>query len=114
MNDSGVGARRLRESIVFDPERCILVHDDLDLAIGTVRTRLRGSAGGHRGVASILEAFQSDAFQRIKIGVRGSAAIGDAATYVLTPFAEAVRPAMDAAVQAAAARGLELIKGVRR
>ena len=114
MNDSGVGARRLRESIVFDPERCILVHDDLDLAIGTVRTRLRGSAGGHRGVASILEAFQSDAFQRIKIGVRGSATIGDAATYVLTPFAEAVRPAMDAAVEAAAARGLELIKGVRR
>lgn len=70
MNLSGAGLRQLSSSMGFDASRCILVFDDIDLPLGTVRSRMDGSSGGHRGVASILEAFQTDAFRRVKIGVR--------------------------------------------
>ena len=69
MNHIGAALKRLSASLSFDPEQCILVHDDLDTPIGSIRTRLSGGAGGHRGVASILEAFQTDAFRRVKVGV---------------------------------------------
>jgi len=45
---------------------------DTDLPLGKVRTRMKGSSGGHRGVASIIEAFQSDELRRVKIGVRST------------------------------------------
>ncbi|MBL0208240.1 MAG: aminoacyl-tRNA hydrolase [Propionivibrio sp.] len=69
MNLTGPGLKQLSETMRFSPEQCILVFDDLDLPLGAVKTRIKGSAGGHRGVASILEAFQTDAIRRVKIGV---------------------------------------------
>ena len=72
MNLTGQTLKRLSETMKFSVAQCILVFDDIDLPIGKVRTRMSGSSGGHRGVASILEAFQSDRFRRIKIGVKRS------------------------------------------
>jgi PTH1 family peptidyl-tRNA hydrolase len=51
------------------PERCVLVHDDVDLPPGAVRRRGRSSDGGHGGVRSILQVFQTQAFPRVKVGV---------------------------------------------
>lgn len=70
MNLSGAALRRLANDMGFDADRCILVFDDINVLLGKVRTRMDGSSGGHRGVASILEAFQTDGFRRVKIGVR--------------------------------------------
>ena len=69
MNHTGTGLKQLAERMSFRPGQCILVHDDLDTRLGSVRTRLSGGAGAHRGVASVLEAFQTDAIRRIKVGV---------------------------------------------
>ena len=68
--------------MAFSPEQCILVFDDLDLPLGAVKTRIKGGAGGHRGVASILEAFQTDAIRRVKIGVGKAGEKLDRVTYV--------------------------------
>jgi PTH1 family peptidyl-tRNA hydrolase len=70
----------------WNPANCILVHDDLDLPLGKVKVRMRGSAGGHRGVASILDAFQTDAIRRVKVGVGRPAAGVAASGYVLESF----------------------------
>lgn len=70
MNRSGSALRHLSVEMGFDASHCILIFDDIDLPLGKVRSRMDGSSGGHRGVASILEAFQTDAFCRVKIGVR--------------------------------------------
>jgi PTH1 family peptidyl-tRNA hydrolase len=84
MNRTGPLLARLAQRLGVDHARCILVYDDLDLPLGSVRTRMRGSDGGHRGVRSIIEAFQTDEFRRVKIGVkREGHARGVAA--VLTP-----------------------------
>ena len=48
MNATGTGLKQLSESMAFDPARCVLVYDDLDLPLGAVKTRLKGGAGGHR------------------------------------------------------------------
>src|SRR5690606_22407233 len=69
VNQTGEALQRLAGDVPIEPERCILVFDDVALPLGTVRLRLRGSSGGHRGVASVLTAFQSVEFARVKLGV---------------------------------------------
>jgi aminoacyl-tRNA hydrolase len=101
MNLIGPGLKRLSEGRGFGPEQCVLVFDDLALPLGTVRIRQSGSAGGHRGVASILEAFQSSAFRRIKIGVGTEASRRHAVKYVLTTFDPAARAELDQAIATA-------------
>jgi UDP-N-acetylmuramoyl-tripeptide--D-alanyl-D-alanine ligase len=86
MNLTGAGLHQLAQRLPFTPAQCVLVFDDLDLPLGSVRLRERGSAGGHKGVASILEAFQTDAFRRLKIGVAPKDKTASRATYVLEVF----------------------------
>jgi PTH1 family peptidyl-tRNA hydrolase len=62
----------------------LVVHDDLDLELGRVRFRGSGSSGGHRGVQSIIDAFATDRFSRLKVGI-GRRPGADAADYVLEP-----------------------------
>lgn len=114
MNLIGAGLKQLAGQMRFGPEQCILVFDDLDMPLGAVRTRMSGGAGGHRGVTSILEAFQSDAFRRVKLGVGQDGAKLDRVAYVLTPFAEASRPAVDQATSLAETQLLELMKRPRQ
>jgi len=81
----------------------------LALPLGTVRPRMNGSAGGHRGVASILEAFQTDAFARVKIGVGKETAVRDRVEYVLSPFDPADHPTVETSVADAAQRVCEML-----
>lgn len=109
INLTGSGLKFLSESMAFSHAQCILVYDDLDTPIGTVRTRLNGSAGGHRGVASILEAFQTDAFRRVKVGVGSEVARSNPVEYVLTAFDAENRTATDLALVAAQVHVLKLV-----
>lgn len=111
MNLIGAGLKRLSERMAFGPDQCILVFDDLDMPLGTVRTRMSGGAGGHRGVTSILEAFQADTFRRVKVGVGKDGAKRDRVAYVLTPFASTSRAAVD---QATSLAGMQLMDLLRR
>lgn len=95
MNLIGTELKVLSENMSFQPQQCLLVFDDLDLPFGTIRMRKIGSAGGHRGVASILEAFQSGAFKRVKLGVASPNSNVNRADYVLQPFAQDVLPALN-------------------
>ena len=110
MNLIGSELKKLSEIMSFSTAQCILVYDDLDLALGTVRTRLGGSAGGHRGVASILEAFQSDKFRRVKIGVAQVGAKLDRAMYVTQAFDAENDATIEKAISQAAMKALEIAK----
>jgi len=110
MNLTGAGLKWLSESMGFSPEHCVLVYDDLDTPLGSVRPRLSGGAGGHRGVASILEAFQTDAFRRVKVGVGQAGAKINPVEYLLTAFDAASRIAVDQAIHVAGDRALEMVK----
>ena len=51
------------------PTRTLIVHDDMDLPLGKVRLRERGSSGGHNGIASIITSLGTDEFPRLRIGI---------------------------------------------
>lgn len=110
MNDIGPVLVRLAKNLAFEAHQCILVHDDLALPIGAVRARIRGSDGGHRGVRSILQAFQDDKFRRVKIGVGQPLEGQSVIDYVLAPFPAEQQAAVTAANQTAADRIVELIR----
>jgi PTH1 family peptidyl-tRNA hydrolase len=110
INHAGPTLLPLALELGFTVKDCIFVHDDLDLPIGTVRARQRGSDGGHRGVQSIIQAIQDDQFRRIKIGIGKPGAGQSVADYVLTPFPPEQLAAIDAANHIAADRVMELIR----
>ncbi len=85
MNRSGTAIVRLLEKFQIALADLIVIQDDLDMDCGRVRIRTSGSAGGHRGIASIIENVGSNEFLRVKIGI-GRDANQDAADYVLAPF----------------------------
>jgi PTH1 family peptidyl-tRNA hydrolase len=93
MNESGPAVSDMLKTHHVPPESMVVVYDDLDLPIGQLRIRERGSDGGHRGVRSIIEALGTREFWRLKIGIGRPARSGDAANYVLTkePVIDAVK-----------------------
>jgi len=83
MNLSGPVVARLRGEI--PPAELLVVLDDAALEPGRIRVRGGGSDGGHRGLASVIEAVGSSAFHRVRLGV-GSAASGELTEHVLSPW----------------------------
>jgi PTH1 family peptidyl-tRNA hydrolase len=102
MNRSGPAVAALISDLGLDLSDVIVVHDDLDLAVGRLRMKSRGGAGGHNGVLSIIEALGSDRFARVKIGVGRPPAGEEAEDYVLSAVPPGERSILDETVQRAA------------
>jgi PTH1 family peptidyl-tRNA hydrolase len=75
-------------------EKLIVISDDLALPFGTIRIRARGSAGGHKGLKSIIEAIGTNEFTRLRIGIQPDHPIADAKRFVLDSFLGASRAAV--------------------
>lgn len=69
MNTSGEPVSALLHWYRFDPERLLVVYDDMDLPVGAVRIRPEGSSGGHKGMGSIIERLGTSHFPRLRIGI---------------------------------------------
>lgn len=110
MNHTGPWMRQLADQAKLKAQDCVIIQDDLHLKPGDVRNRMSGSSGGHKGVQSIIAAFQSEDIRRVKIGV-GLPTDGTPVTrYVLTPFKTSERDMIEHACRQAATRVLEMIK----
>ena len=86
MNHSGKAVHALLSALGRNPQDLLLVVDDLNLPFGRIRIRERGSAGGHRGLESILTLFETDAIARVRIGIGEEEMPGDKADFVLSDF----------------------------
>ena len=97
MNLSGRSVAPLMRQYNLAPDRILVIADDLDLSVGKVRMRPKGSAGGHNGHKSLIHSLGTDEYPRIKIGIGK----GDDATisHVLGPFSPDERGSIDAAVK---------------
>jgi PTH1 family peptidyl-tRNA hydrolase len=91
-----------------EPTDLILVYDDIDLPLGTVRVRMKGSHGGHNGVRSVIEALGTSDIRRVKVGIGRPEHKGDVPDHVLAVFEPDELPAVDAAVAEAAQKVLTL------
>jgi PTH1 family peptidyl-tRNA hydrolase len=69
MNDSGKAVGALARFYRVDPGQVLVIYDELDLPQGTLRLRPRGSAGGHRGMLSIIEHLGTREFPRLRVGI---------------------------------------------
>ena len=95
MNLSGPAVNGLLAKNELAPEDLILVYDDLDLPWMSVRIRPGGSAGGHRGVDSVIRAVGSKNFPRIRLGIHGGRREGNGAQIVLARFKRARKKELD-------------------
>lgn len=84
MNLSGGSIQPLLEKYTLPPERLILIYDELALDWGSLRIRLKGSAGGHNGVSSIIRGVGNENFIRVRIGVRPEHPVKDMKDYLLS------------------------------
>jgi PTH1 family peptidyl-tRNA hydrolase len=106
MNLSGYAVAAATEELGIAPGRILVISDDIDLPPGKIRLRERGSAGGHKGLQSIVDELGTQEFARLRVGV-GGPPDDDAAAYVLAPFdpgdADVVVAALERAADAAEA-----------
>jgi len=104
MNRSGIAARYLLDRFHVDLEDLLVVYDDMDLPVHTIRLRAGGGTAGHRGIESVIAELGTQEFPRLKIGVGHPAERGDEVSYVLGPFtaeeAKAIEEPLERAVEA--------------
>lgn len=102
MNRSGDAVGPLLRWYGLAPNKLLVVHDDLDLALGTVKFKQGGGAAGHRGISSIITNLGTNAFARLRIGIGRPPADADPAAYVLRKFSGHSREAYEHALRIAA------------
>lgn len=103
MNESGRAAASLVKRFKFtDPERIIVVHDELDLEPGVVRVKAGGGLAGHNGLKSITSALSTQDYLRIRIGVGKPPSAARGADHVLSRIPTREREVLDVSVEIAA------------
>jgi PTH1 family peptidyl-tRNA hydrolase len=104
MNESGAAVAPLARwagwGAGMQPSELLVVYDDLDLALGELRIRPHGGAGGHNGMRSIIASLGTERFPRLRVGIGRSST--DAARHVLSEFDERERVEIDISVAEAA------------
>lgn len=89
MNRSGEGARPLLDYYNVDLEDILVLYDDLDLPLGKLRLRQKGSGGGHNGIKSLTQHFGTENYKRIRIGIDRPEPGTSVSNYVLSTFPKA-------------------------
>jgi peptidyl-tRNA hydrolase, PTH1 family len=90
VNLSGVAVRELVREYEANPESdLIVIQDELDFPLGTLRIHTRRSSAGHNGIESIIGALGTQDFLRIRIGVAPERTVEDGPTYLLSPMRKA-------------------------
>lgn len=98
MNLSGESVQGLRERWRAETLDLLVVCDDVSLPLGNIRLRGQGSDGGHRGLASILEAVGSKAVPRLRVGIASETMGEDLIGFVLDPFKKSEEKTLEKAL----------------
>lgn len=109
MNLSGKAVGALLRAEGLGPERLIVLHDDMDIFLGGVKLKTSGGDAGHNGIRSIIDSIGSEDFRRLRIGLGRPPRDVDGADWVLSPFQESEREAVEEAVALAAERAVALV-----
>jgi len=113
MNESGQSVRGVVEYYDVAIEDLVVVFDDVDLPLGTLRIRKKGSAGSHNGMRNIIYLLEDDRFPRFRIGIGADRGPVPLSNYVLSGFAEEnVEEMRDAVIRCADALELMLSEGI--
>jgi PTH1 family peptidyl-tRNA hydrolase len=86
MNDSGGAVQKVLHYYKLPPSEMIVVYDDISLPVGDIRVRERGSAGGQKGMVSIIQHMGTEEFPRVRIGIGSKPPEWTLSDYVLSRF----------------------------
>lgn len=111
MNLSGECVREVLNFYKISPENLMVVYDDLDINIGSVRIRQKGSSGTHNGLRNIVLNVQSENFPRIRIGTKPERAGADIIDYVLSNIPKSEEEKFNSALNRAAGALKDYISG---
>jgi len=95
MNRSGKAVRSLKNFYKIQPNRILVIHDDMDLPFGSIRLRSSGGSGGQRGMQSIISAIGTQDFARLRVGIDRPPGRMDPMDYVLKPFSRKDQSELD-------------------
>ena len=109
MNLSGEAVRALLDFYKCDISDLIIAYDDVDLEVGRIRIRPKGSAGGHNGIKNIIQHLGTEDFTRIKVGVGSKEEGWDMVDHVLGRFPKEQLPDVRDAVDRAASAAVDLL-----
>ena len=101
MNNSGESLREIMDFYKVDSTKLIIVYDDIDLDVGKIRIRQKGSAGTHNGMRSIIQHLNTDEFPRVRIGIGKPPQHMNLASFVLSRFISEERLLVNQAVEKA-------------
>jgi PTH1 family peptidyl-tRNA hydrolase len=102
MNLSGLSVRELVAEYDLKPEAdLVVVQDELDFPLGTLRIQTRRSSAGHNGIESIIGALGTQDFLRIRMGVAPERKVTDGQSYLLSPFRKSDLTAVDGMIETA-------------
>lgn len=101
MNLSGNSVKSLMKFYDISVEDLIVVHDDLDLPVGKLRLRRKGSSGGQKGMGNIIDLLGTSEIDRIRIGISNDRLM-DTRDYVLSKFSREEKKIIDEAIDKAA------------
>ena len=102
MNLSGRAVKPFIDQYGLSVDNLLIVYDDFNLEFGQLRLRLKGSAGGHNGVSSIIECLQRDDFSRLRLGIGSPGLTVDPADFVLSEFSQDEKKKLDFFIEYAA------------
>ncbi|KGN29997.1 peptidyl-tRNA hydrolase [Knoellia flava TL1] len=91
MNESGGPVKALMGFFSVEPDRLVVVHDELDIPAGDVRLKLGGGEGGHNGLRSISKSLGTRDYLRVRVGIGRPPGRQDPADYVLKDFSTTER-----------------------
>jgi len=111
MNLSGLSVRELVDKNDVRPEEdLIVIQDELDFPLGTVRIHRRRSSAGHNGIESVIGALGTQDFLRIRMGVAPARAVTDGMSYLLSPMRKAQLKVVDEMLDTTAAAVKTILK----
>ncbi|MFH1459808.1 MAG: aminoacyl-tRNA hydrolase [Candidatus Omnitrophota bacterium] len=86
MNLSGQAVKNLVDYFKVPLDNTLIIFDDVSLILGTIRLRESGSAGGHQGLASVIEYLGTNRINRLRFGIKTQTQYNDLANFVLKGF----------------------------
>lgn len=101
MNNSGEAVSKLMKYFKIKVEDLVVVHDDLDLPVGKIRLRMKGSSGGQRGMGNIIDLLNTENIKRIRVGISNNKKI-DTVDYVLGKVSKEDKKAFEESIEKAA------------
>lgn len=113
MNLSGESVQSFASFYKIPSQNVLVIYDDLDIEMGSVRIRQKGSAGTHNGMKSVVSMLSSQDFPRIRIGCKPVDFKGDIISYVLSDIRPENKEVIKTAIDKASSAALSFVSGER-